>query len=387
MKVVAIDIGFGFTKVTDGSRHQVFKSLVGEANTSPFTDSMVPLDSDCPRGISFEDGDYFVGEMAETHSVNQIFSLDPAQHLAQQARPLAFCGLIPMCDSGEPIRVVTGLPVSLYRKYEGELTKALQGRHEVEIIVNEDVRRRHILNIERVRVIPQPFGSLYSQLLDRTGEPVKGDMARRKYGVIDVGFKTSDYVIAHNTRYVERGSRSSENGISAAYKVVADTIADEFDIDVELFRLNEWIKSGTIKLRDKHYDLGPIKEQTFKLLAERIATDVEVLWQRDWDCESVLVTGGGGADLYPYLKDLITNDTALIEGAEDQRLCNVMGYWRYGRHIWQHDHPEATTVPTEVERHAGVSVDPSAEEQAGPVSSTVDTDPEAEQETPAAVSV
>lgn len=333
-RVVAVDIGFGYTKATDGKRSQIFKSVIGEANTSPFNDTLAPLPTDYPRGISFKDGDFYVGEMAEEHSVDQVFSLDAAQHLSRQVRPLALCALLPFCPSGEPVRLVTGLPVSLYRKYEGEITRALQGQHEVDVIVNEDIRRKHVLNIERVRVIPQPFGSLYASVLDTHGAPHGSDTLAKKYGVIDVGFKTADYAVSQNSRYIERGSSSSDNGISFAYKAIADTIAKEFGVDVELWRLNDWVKAGSIKLRNKHYDLRPITESAFKLLAERIASDVEVLWSRDWDMEAVLVTGGGGADLYPHLKPLIQNDTQLLSETDDLRLCNVTGYWRYGCHIW-----------------------------------------------------
>lgn len=333
-KIVAVDVGFGFTKVTDGRKSQVFKSVMGEANTSPFADSLTRLPSDFPRGIEIDGDRYFVGELAEEHSVNQVSTLDFAQHLSAQVPPLAFAGLLPMCPSGEPVRVVTGLPVSNFRKYEGKMRAKLEGTHRIQVIVGEHESYEHILNIERVRVIPQPFGSLYARMLDENGRKRDDSMLTDKYAVIDVGMKTCDYAICYQSRYTERGSKSTDYGISSAYKAIANQIEEKFDVEVELFRLNRFVRRGEIKLRDKTYDLRPVRDEAFRALAQQVATDAEVLWQRDWDCRAVLVTGGGGKELFPFLKDMIKNDVALVCDDDDLRLTNVMGYQRYGEFIW-----------------------------------------------------
>jgi plasmid segregation protein ParM len=39
--ILGIDIGFGFTKATDGKQHLVFKSVLGEATDIQFRDEII----------------------------------------------------------------------------------------------------------------------------------------------------------------------------------------------------------------------------------------------------------------------------------------------------------------------------------------------------------
>ena len=41
METLGIDIGFGFTKATDGKRDLVFKSVLGESTDIQFRDEMI----------------------------------------------------------------------------------------------------------------------------------------------------------------------------------------------------------------------------------------------------------------------------------------------------------------------------------------------------------
>ena len=49
--------------------------------------------------------------------------------------------------------------------------------------------------------------------------------------------------------------------------------------------------------------------------------------------DTILVTGGGGAVLGKYLQPLVNGQLVLPE-ADDARLLNVLGYWKFGKHIW-----------------------------------------------------
>ena len=62
MKVLGADIGFGYTKATDGRQFQVFKSVVGEAAEIQFTDVLLPGAAQHPRHIEHGGQAYFVGD-------------------------------------------------------------------------------------------------------------------------------------------------------------------------------------------------------------------------------------------------------------------------------------------------------------------------------------
>jgi plasmid segregation protein ParM len=334
VKILGADIGFGYTKATDGRQTQVFKSVVGEATTAQFTDTLLPSTAATPRHIEYGGERYFVGELAESQSRGRGFTLDQGQFLGQYAKTLALASIAPLVDSGDPIRLVTGLPISFFRKHKDALTTLLQNRHAVTLVQPNGERIDKNLNIERVRVIPQPFGSMFNLMLNDLGKPSSQRFLSEKIGIIDIGFRTSDYTISEKTKFSERGSMSTDSGISAAYTAIAALLQEKSGVNVELYRLYESITRGNIKIKGQRFDLKAVTEQAFNQLAMRIATEVNRLWADDWDIDAIVVTGGGGTALAPYLQPLLEGEVLPMPPDQDARLNNVMGYWKYGQHIW-----------------------------------------------------
>ena len=68
MEVLGIDIGFGFTKATDGRKSIIFKSLFGEAVGLQF---WADFGNPSPNGyyhVTIDGKSYFIGELAEQQS-------------------------------------------------------------------------------------------------------------------------------------------------------------------------------------------------------------------------------------------------------------------------------------------------------------------------------
>jgi plasmid segregation protein ParM len=335
VKVLGADIGFGYTKATDGKQFQVFKSVVGEANEAQFSEALLPGASPYPRHVQIGNQSFFIGELAEQQSRGRGFTLDQNQFLGQYARTLALSAMAPFVDSGDPVRLVTGLPISFFRKYKEPLTNLLQTRHSIFVVKTGTAEREEkIINIERVRVIPQPFGSMFNLMLSDIGKPASQRFITEKIGIIDVGFRTADYTISEKTRYSERGSQSSDSGIAVAYTAIANALQEKSGVNIELYRLYDGVSKGTIKIKGKRYDLSGIVQQAFQQLATRIAQEVNRLWADDWDIDAIVLTGGGGTALAPYLTPLLEGEVLPMPADQDARLNNVFGYWKYGLHLW-----------------------------------------------------
>lgn len=335
MKVLGADIGFGYTKATDGRQFQVFKSIVGEANEAQFGESLLPGAQQFPRHIIIGNQNLFVGELAEQQSRGRGFTLDQNQFLTQFKKTLALAALAPFVTSGDPVRLVTGLPISFFRKHKDMLTQILQNRHQVTVVKpGTGEREEKVIYLEKVRVIPQPFGSMFNLMLNEIGKPSSQRFITEKIGIIDVGFRTADYTISDKTRYSERGSQSTDSGIAVAYTAIAQALQEKSGVNVELYRLYEAVAKGTIKIKGKRYDLSGILQAAFQQLASRIATEVNRLWSDDWDIDVVVITGGGGTVLAPFLAPLLEGEVLPMPADQDARLNNVQGYWKYGVHLW-----------------------------------------------------
>jgi plasmid segregation protein ParM len=288
VEILGIDIGFGFTKATDGKQDLVFKSVLGESTDIQFRDEMIasPDDDDKHLQVEVEGKSYFVGELAERQSNVRFFTLDQAQFIGKFAKIFALAATAQMVKGFVPVNLVTGLPIGYYRQYKDELAKLLVGEHQVALVDANGKREEKTININKVRVVPQPFGSLFNMMLNDLGEMGDKRLIKDKIGIIDVGFRTSDYTISDKMRYSERGSRTTDSGIARAFNVIATKLRENSGINVELYRLYDAIDEGSIKIRGKVYDLQPLTDQVFSQLATSIANEVDRLWVDDWDIDA-----------------------------------------------------------------------------------------------------
>ncbi|MDQ6954745.1 MAG: ParM/StbA family protein [Mariprofundaceae bacterium] len=335
--IIGIDIGFGFTKATNGENFQVFKSIYGEAIDFQFKESLLNQNEQLDEHlqIDLDDTSYFVGELAERQSSNRQFTLDQTQFIATSTKILALAALSRfMIHDRQSFKIIVGLPIGHYRQYKSELAGMLRRSHTIVTTNSQGQRKELLLGISDVRVIPQPIGSVMDRLLDDEGKAAEKRFASEKIGIIDVGFSTSDYTISDKARYSERGSLTSQNGISKAFEVIANKLKDSCGVNVELYRLFDAIETGSIKIRGKGFDLRKITQLAFQQLAANIASDANRIWSDDWDMDAIMITGGGGAVLAPYLQPLLEGVIVPIEQDLDYRLHNVRGYLKYGRNTW-----------------------------------------------------
>lgn len=336
MEVIGLDIGFGFTKATNGKRSMVFKSVYGEASDMQFREQLLanPAHADEHLQIEIDGTSYFAGELAERQSQERFFTLDQAQFVSDFTRILALIPLSRMVGRQDPVKLVAGLPVSYYQRHKSQIVEILKGQHELTVIDANQERTDTVVRITSVRVVPQPFGALMNLMLNDIGEVRDKAFMTEKIGVIDVGFRTTDFTIADKTRYSERGSRTLDLGISKAFASIAAKLQESSGVNVELYRLYEAVDKGFIKIHGKKYDLSLIKEHAFTHLANRVATEANRLWASDWDIDRILVTGGGGSVLAPFIDKLVQGEIMTPEPGADIRFGNVQGFCKYGKRLW-----------------------------------------------------
>jgi len=335
VEILGIDIGFGFTKATNGRDSLVFKSVLGEATDIQFQEQVLAdASSDDHLQAEIDGKAYFIGELAERQSNVRFFTLDQAQFIGQFARNLALTAAARLIGGYIPINLVTGLPIGYYRQHKDELARILHGEHKVVLVDAAGKRQEKVININKVRVIPQPFGSVFNMMLNDLGDLGDKRLVKEKIGIIDVGFRTSDYTISDKMRYSERGSRTTDSGIARAFNVIATKLREKSGVGVELYRLYDAVERGSIKIRGKEYDLKSLTEQVFGQLAAAVANEVDRLWADDWDMDAMVITGGGGAVLAKYLQPLLNGNVLPVDPNRDARLSNVQGYWKFGKHLW-----------------------------------------------------
>ncbi|MBW1693370.1 MAG: ParM/StbA family protein [Deltaproteobacteria bacterium] len=344
MEVLGIDVGFGFTKATNGKDFIIFKSLFGEATDIQFRLNIGNVSFTDNLHVTIDNQAYFIGDFAEQQSSVRQFTVYQERLLTEFAKILALTAAGSINEKYVPINVVSGLPIGYLKQYHQQFSKILTGHHEVIYHQADGSKILRKIHINKVRMMPQPLGSIFNLLMDDNGKIVNKELAKQKVGVVDIGFRTTDFSIFDRLRYIERGSTTTDTGISKSFGVISKKLREESGVSIEVFRLYKAVGAGVIKIRGKEYNFAKLRDQVFSNSAGIIANDIERLWAEDWDIDTIVLTGGGSMELARYLKPLITGNVIPLDNKIDARLNNVQGYFKYGKYEWEKHSSEVSPV-------------------------------------------
>ncbi len=274
MKRVGIDVGYGYTKAADGVREVVFPSVIGRAERIRYQSDLVDRVGRF-NGLSLgvNGSEYFVGELALQQSRVQFTLLDRSRTTSDQLKLLFLAALSELTGRGhEDVQVVTGLPVEYYQDRE-LLAGQLLGQHRVSRNGSEQA-----FSVQAVKVIPQPFGTLFWKILSDDGYIVEERLARARVGIVDVGVYTTDYVLVDWLTYIEKGSGSIPVAMSTAYGLLAREILDQYGLGLSLHNVDACVRTRSVRVYGARQDIGPLVDSVLDS-----NYDIRVTWsQGDW---------------------------------------------------------------------------------------------------------
>ena len=347
MQVLGIDIGFGFTKATNGKDTLIFKSLFGEAAELQF---WANFGSETPSDhihVTIDGESYFVGDLAEQQSSVLHYTLDQERLIADYVKILSLtvAGMFVTDNpsTNTPINVVSGLPIGSFKENHERFNELLIGRHTITYHSYDGKENTREITINEVRMLPQPMGSLLNLMMDESGQILNKELAGQKVGVVDIGFRTTDFAILNRMRYINRGSKTIDTGISKGFSVIANKLQEKCNVNVELYRLYEAAETGSIKMRGHGFSFAKVRDQVYSQLAGSIANEVSRLWADDWDIDTIIISGGGCRELAQFLQPMIVGNVVPVDLNKDPRLNNVIGYLKYGRYLWGAADDESVT--------------------------------------------
>src|SRR5690554_221615 len=165
-KLIGLDVGYGFVKVTDGKTGYSFPSVVGEGHNKPTFNVMtgeLSVVDDLKIGI--ENELYFVGKSAIKHSKFAHRDLSYTRAISDDLETLFFSALSPFCSNPvNKFRVITGLPVERMHLAE-DLANRVKGEKMI-TIYSEGKPQEVKIDIDAVEVVPQPLGTYWSVFLN-----------------------------------------------------------------------------------------------------------------------------------------------------------------------------------------------------------------------------
>lgn len=321
-KSVGIDLGYGFVKLVAGEEELAFPSVVGPghqlAYQSDFQLSSGPLDH---LAIKLNNREYFVGNLAIRQSGIASRSLDQNRVTDINSKILMLTALSLLSQwENQVFNLITGLPTSYFAAYKNDWAASLFGQFVVSFNDGTTYKQKKF-SIDAVKIVPQPFGTLYDQMLNQYGKAVLTDFADMKIGILDIGFKTTDFAVADQLEYIQHLSFSTNIALSSAYKIIGDRLREEYIIDKEDYELDRIIERNSVRVAGKSYDLTDLKRESFDLIAGRIITELDSRWDfKEFDL--ILIAGGGGQALAEFILPKFPN-AVLVEGAQH---ANARGF-------------------------------------------------------------
>lgn len=325
-EVLALDIGYGFTKGQTVKGQVIIPSMVGPAEAIRYESDVIAANG---HGIALEvDGRlYFVGEQAELQSASASQTLDVTRTGSAEQKVLFYAVASELVKTtADQVAVVSGLPVSDYdERNKTALRDMLQGEHTAK----RQGRHTRSFDVTNVMIVPQAMGSLFALVLDRRGKLADGDLAGGRVGVVDIGTLTTNFILVDRLRYVEHGSDSITSGMSETLNKVAKDLKREHGLDwgMQLGKVDQAVRARAVEVFGARVNIASITDPHLEALADTIVSKARTLWGAGADLKAVVLTGGGSLELAPYIRKAYLH-TRTVGG--DPQFANVTGYLRIG---------------------------------------------------------
>jgi plasmid segregation protein ParM len=329
-KNIAIDIGYGFVKLLSGQQAIRFPSVVGRGRElnylSPLSKNNQPLDN---LQVNINGQNYFVGNLAIRQSELASRSLEQNRVVDPNAKILLLTaiGLLSQWED-QKFNLVTGLPTSYYANYGKEWIRELTGQYNIGIRQNGQMKQKKV-SLREVCVIPQPFGTLYDQMLNTIGNTINQELSEMIVGIVDIGFKTTDYAVADKLEFIEHLSSSTSTGLANVHRLLANYLQKNFNLEKQDYELDEIVEEAAVRVAGKTQDLSTARNEFFTEIARKIINEISSRWDyRQFDI--ILLTGGGGEALAQYIIPHFPN-MVLVDNAQ---YANARGFQKLANNLF-----------------------------------------------------
>ncbi len=293
--VVGMDIGHSAVKTratTSDGRTFEFLSPSVVCQAFPISDEAEQRRA-AEETVEIKGREFFIGETARIQGGGGVSGLsedwiDTPEHLALIKGAIKRVGKISGVD--EKIDLVMGLPTHLHSRQKDRLKE----------IVSDAAP-----DIGFIKVIPQSMGPYYGLMIGQDGQPSKEhDKNSESWGVVEVGYFSTDFMMAKNGRWAEEGSnQDSCPGVRAATESLVRLINKKYEITIDLLDADEALRTRSIKNYGKLIDVSAEVDESVQLVVDAVIDSaVRLMETSARKLDGVLVAGGGGPLVFEHLK-------------------------------------------------------------------------------------
>ena len=322
---VGLDDGYAVTKLVlaDGRMFAIpSRARLGKANVTW-------IDSAEQRIFEYETESqiFAVGEIegeATEFDAYPFSGLNRAivQHALQQA------GL-----EGHSVHAVSGLPIGSFYLKNGSRREETLARKRASLKQSvQPLDGRLPAGIAFHEVIPEALAAWYDFVITESdgGVQIEPERLQAPLAVVDIGGRTTDYVVVADQAVMHASSGSLRCGLLDVKREVADGIRGRFNLEtVSERRVEASIQSGAVRLFGKNRDVTDLVQRAQRQLVERLYSETQRQLGRGAELERILFVGGGAVFLAAHIRDWFPNQII----TEHPAFANARGMLKYLRYV------------------------------------------------------
>ena len=242
--------------------------------------------------------------------------------------------------SGQSLHVVSGLPVGAFYRSDGQHRKeAIQVKREsLKLAVQPFTRQGGNgktplpASIAFHEVIPEALAAWYDDVIVTLDDGVTLDADRvvAPVAIVDIGGRTTDYVVVQDQGIVHSASGSLNRGLLDVKTQVAHSIQDAFDLEaVSEQRVATALEQHRIRLHGKDHDVTELIHIAQGELVECLYSETRRLLGQGAELDRILFVGGGSAALANEIANWFPNQCI----AEHPAFANARGMLKYLQYV------------------------------------------------------
>lgn len=328
-----MDVGYGGSKGVTDAGDILFPSLLGpwmqktfRLNSNPEQEETFTVDIGTER--------FVVGP--EARDMNVPISQDMSRDWLNSKNYKAFVTCLlreavkkqgldaKICPA---FQIVTGLPV-------GYMSSA--DKEKCEQVIRGAAARLG-LKVAEVDIVPQPIGTFLNIVTDHDGNlDIPANMASMsRIAIADIGYNTADIAVIEDfTNYIEADSGSLPIGAHNCFELLADALKSKHMLDhVGIRTAEEVARTKAYLLKGSMHDESATVNRVLAEVGHQVKSRILTLWKGKRPMDGIIITGGGGELLMPYLVDIGTN----VIKADASQMANARGYYKRARLLLRRD--------------------------------------------------
>ncbi len=323
-----VDVGFGAVKscIFNGRvRTNCFPRLLSRDEATGFEELRGLTD----YGIGGRR--YLIGEDALFYSENIIE--DEAKDYMHRdeywlcvAKAFHDSGVFSGSDSVSLGRLVLGVAPGYFTP---EIRDSLKQRAAkgIEFTVKDRV---YSFRAEHCHVLPQGAGAYFRYMLNEFGGTKSTSEYQYLYGICDIGFRTTDFILFEQGKFLGGKRLSEDIGVRTVMESLQDYISKTYDnYSCHIGFTADVIRGKPLMYKGGDVDLSDVTGKMVADLTDRIEKAVMKRWEDGLNRMKKLILCGGGA--YHFGNGFLKDNKSQIHIPKSPELSNAIGFYRYGR--------------------------------------------------------